>query len=125
MGTVYRKLMSKFAGYFFFNEFHFVGKHILICRKFIYIIPCMVTSVTKILNMSHQVDMALPGHNDVLNRSQLMEACEGHLQSCGKWRMLRKSMSRARANVVLAINAKQNFPIPSTTRLAMRDWIKR
>ena len=48
----------------------------------------------------------LPGHNDVLNRKQLIKACEGHIQSCGKWRTLRKTMSRTRANIILAINAQ-------------------
>ena len=85
--------------------------------------PETSSSVTKILNMSHKVDMALPGHNDVLNRNQLVEACEGHIQSCGKWRTLRKTMSRTRASVVLAINARQNIPLPSATRHVRAELI--
>ena len=83
----------------------------------------MESSVTKILNMSDKVDMALPGHNYVLNRNQLIEACEGHIQSCGKWRTLRKTMSRTRASVILAVNARQNIPLPSATRHVRVDSV--
>lgn len=83
----------------------------------------MRSSVERILSMSRQIETALPGHNAVLNKSQLMEACEGHLRSCGKWRIFGKSMSRARANVVLAMNAKQFFFLLPPAKL--RQWIMR
>ncbi len=81
----------------------------------------MSSSVTRILEMSPNIEMALPGHNAVLSKAQLVRACEGHLRSSGKWREMRKALvSRPRARLVLAMNSFLFLP----SSPAAREWIK-
>ena len=81
----------------------------------------MAKSVLRILDLAieNQVKLALPGHNDILSREELQQACINHLKSSGKWRVLRKAVSRQRARLTLAANAKLPIP-PGLTA----EWIK-
>jgi len=78
----------------------------------------MSASVQRILNMSNKVEFALPGHNEVLTKDELANACERHLQSAGKFRTIRKSFSRTRASLILALNSRIAMPSQA------REWIK-
>ena len=80
----------------------------------------MAASVKRILEIVRRsdVDLVLPGHNDVLSKDQSIEACERHLKSCATGRIFRKSLSRTRASLFLSLN---HFGIGVTKA---RDWIK-
>ena len=80
----------------------------------------MATSVTRILDMSKEIELALPGHNDVMSKDQLIEACQRHVKSCetNEWRIFRKFFSRTRASTFLALN---HFGLPVAKS---REWIK-
>ena len=83
----------------------------------------MAKSVLRILDLAsseNQVKLALPGHNDILSREELQQACINHLKSSGKWRVLRKAVSRQRARLILAANAKYPIIPPGLTA----EWIK-
>ena len=71
----------------------------------------MAKSVMRILDLADQVRLALPGHNDILSGEALEQASLNHLNSCGKWRVLRKALiSRQRARLVLAANTWPGLP---------------
>ena len=83
----------------------------------------MAKSVLRILDLAsseNQVKLALPGHNDILSREELQQACINHLKSSGKWRVSRKAVSRQRARLILAANAKYPIIPPGLTA----EWIK-
>ena len=78
----------------------------------------MAKSVERILKLSSTIELALPGHNHVLNREQFIKACEDHLQKCGSKRQIKKILSRGRARTVLFANSRIRLPS------YMRYWIQ-
>lgn len=78
----------------------------------------MAKSVERILKLSPTIELALPGHNHVLNREQFIKACEDHLQKCGSKRQIKKILSRGRARTILFANSRIRLPS------YMRYWIQ-
>lgn len=77
------------------------------------------SSVERILDMSPNLCMGLPGHNEVLtSKDELMKACENHLEQCGNARIIGKFFSRTRARMILLGNSRLHLPN------FMREWIQ-
>ena len=80
-------------------------------------VKSMAASVEKLAGLAESgtVDVALPGHNDILTRETLLKAASRHLEmASGNQRALMKFWSRLRARAIFATYTM--FPLPDYVR---------
>lgn len=79
----------------------------------------MLQSVNRLLDLTQtgSVSTVLPGHNDVLDNVEAVEAARMYVEAHGTARIIKKAVSRTRATIVS--KAHSLLPMPDFTR----EWI--